>query len=568
MMCDFASGLRCFSNLWLTVRLNKLPVDRNIDGEQPLRAMDSQQSACEALADVVAHKPPSSACATLPATSLLDLPDALLESIASLAVQLGAGNALSLACRAFSLVNLQRAPAFHFPLERLRCDQLLTRRAIAALRARNNKLTFAMPHQPRRALLTHILAKLGPCAAAESCKLSYSGPPRRGRFKALDCSQRLAQHLLGAFPGLTALSLHGFSVSSSGLATLLSHPQLSLQLQQLDLSSTTILQLQQQPGALALNSPFHGAGLKQLRLDIACMGQHEPNLPDLQPLAQHLTQLHLQSSSRPSRDVMALDLLLDQLLPLAKLQVLTVHGVRRLHGLPELLPALPHLHTLQLPDAYVQGQQQLDALVAATHLQSVHLAAIGGLTSLCVDTPINWQLSLAKPMDWVAVLVPDVVKAARYRFFNRACQSPMTAERLVVFAKCPSAPAAVEAAAAEVVGSRHSPSAPSPNRRHWEQLVAALQPLPICCAAEVEVVGLYDVSVEDAPVLAALSQGCTQLVFKGGSISPSQEFWRQLVQLMPTLKSITLDSVKSEDSVARIELTLARAWVMGAAAEH
>ncbi|KAL6760617.1 hypothetical protein V8C86DRAFT_3024333 [Haematococcus lacustris] len=328
----------------------KLPVAHNIDGEQPLRAMGNQRSAGEATGGAVALTPPSTARATLHATSLLDLPEALLGDIASLAVQLGDGKALSLACRAFSLANLQRAPAFHFPLERLRCDQLLTRRAIVALRARNSKLTFDILHQPRKELLTHVLAKLGPCAAAEACKLSYSGPCRRGRFKVLDCSPRLAQHLLGGFPNLTALSLHGYSVSSSGLASLLCHPQLSLQLQQLDLTSTTILQLQQQPGAVALDGPFHGARLKQLRLDIACMGQHEPHLPDLQPLAQHLTQLHLQSSSRLSRDDMALDLLLDQLLPLAQLQVLTVNGVGGLEGLPELLPALPQLHTLQLPD--------------------------------------------------------------------------------------------------------------------------------------------------------------------------------------------------------------------------
>ncbi|KAJ9533219.1 hypothetical protein QJQ45_018355 [Haematococcus lacustris] len=191
--------------------------------------------------------------ATLHATSLLDLPEALLGHINSLAVQLGAGKALSLACRAFSLANLQRAPAFHFPLERLRCDQLLTRRAIAALRARNSKLTFNILHQPRKELLTHVLAKLGPCAAAETCKLSYSGPCRRGRCKALDCSPRLAQHLLSGFPNLTALSLHGYSVSSSGVASLLCHPQLSLQLQQLDLTSTTILQVLHQPGAVALS---------------------------------------------------------------------------------------------------------------------------------------------------------------------------------------------------------------------------------------------------------------------------------------------------------------------------
>ncbi|KAJ9504735.1 hypothetical protein QJQ45_009115 [Haematococcus lacustris] len=61
------------------------------------------------------------------------------------------------------------------------------------------------------------------------------------------------------------------------------------------------------------------------------------------------------------------------------------------HHLPGLLQALPQLHTLQLPDAAVEGQEQLDALLAATQLTSIQLNSLQRLTSSCADVPCSWQ---------------------------------------------------------------------------------------------------------------------------------------------------------------------------------
>ncbi|KAJ9534730.1 hypothetical protein QJQ45_013095 [Haematococcus lacustris] len=107
------------------------------DGAQPEIAMSEQQVAMSEASfhAFEAAAPPSHAA------SLLGLPAALLDDIASRTVQLGAGSALSLTCRALSLMH---APAFHIPVDEQRLYELLTPRVAAALRVRNNKLAHAI----------------------------------------------------------------------------------------------------------------------------------------------------------------------------------------------------------------------------------------------------------------------------------------------------------------------------------------------------------------------------------------------------------------------------------------
>ncbi|KAL6756331.1 hypothetical protein V8C86DRAFT_93728 [Haematococcus lacustris] len=227
-------------------------------------------------------------------TSLLHLPVALLNDIAGWVVQLECGGALSLTCRAISHANLLHAPAFRIQLDRQRCYQQLTPRVVAALQARTDKLalTFEQPRaqDSRRALklLGHILTRLGKCAAVQLCKLSRSAPTKP--VLKLHSPPSLAQRLLDSFPSLTALTIHGYSVTCSGLASLLCHSQLALQLQQLDLTSTVIKEPKEPgPGAAALSNLFQHAKLTQLSFDDCQHGL----LLDLQPLTQHLTQLRV-----------------------------------------------------------------------------------------------------------------------------------------------------------------------------------------------------------------------------------------------------------------------------------
>ncbi|KAL6758400.1 hypothetical protein V8C86DRAFT_3134353 [Haematococcus lacustris] len=338
---------------------------------------------------------PSATPGALTCTSLATLLPELKEAIARRAIQLGAGGGvLSLTCRAFSKTNLLHAPALRVQLDSQSCDQFLTPRVVAALQARTCKLVLTL-------------------------------------------EQQRAQ-------------------SSRQYISLLT--ELSLQLQQLDLSSSTILKPKRpKPGAATLADLFDTSKLNQLSLSTEKMaGEIEPLLPNLQPLSQHLTQLCLQQRDGA---VWSLDDFTAALQPLVQLQVLTISCIYRVWELPGLLQALPQLHTLQLPDADVYVQEQLDTLLAATQLTSIQLSLMG-LSSSHADLPCSWQR-------WEKVFVKHMI-----------------------------------------------------------------------------------VGAADVATLAPLCQGCTHLEFSYSSLTPSLEFWHQLVQLMPTVTHLTVSDTKGSNSAA------------------
>ncbi|KAJ9526085.1 hypothetical protein QJQ45_009544 [Haematococcus lacustris] len=215
----------------------------------------------------------SAADAPAPAPSLLDLPAPLLDNIVSRAVQLGAGCPLSLTCNALSMSNLLHAPAVSLQQQSEDDGQQLTPRLVSALHARKSKLALTLQQAEAQGrgcydeVLAQVLAKLGSCAAVDVCILNIRRAASPDNPIAFHCPPGLVQGLMGSFPNLTALSLHGYRVTCSALACLLSHPQLAMQLQQLDLTGTTIPQPQQPgPDQLALANMFRGLQLKQLSL--------------------------------------------------------------------------------------------------------------------------------------------------------------------------------------------------------------------------------------------------------------------------------------------------------------
>ncbi|KAJ9514162.1 hypothetical protein QJQ45_002268 [Haematococcus lacustris] len=492
---------------------------------------------------------PSAADAPAPAPSLLDLPAALLEDIASRAVQLGAGGQLSLTCRAFSLANLLHAPGLHIQLDRQRCDQLLTPRFVAALVARTSTVALTLYDE----VLDHVMAKLGSCAAVEACKLSGSGPPYC--LQPLDCTPGLAQGLLGCFPGLTALSLHGFSVTCSGLASLLFHPQLALQLQRLDFLYTCILQPDQPgPEAVVPANLFHGLKLKQLSLpDISYedSGHSETLMPDLQPLAQHLTELSLQGIPIAKHVGMAA-----LLRPLVQLQVLTADMYDVQASLFESVRALPKLHTLQLPMSSVE-EDFIDKLLAITQITSLMLGSIANLDRSRADVPCSWQRleltrldyttakylplhSLTQPLMLYALDIeinaafsPEV-EAADHDLAH-PFKVPIVSKVLGLDARCYSMSTVGEAAAV-------APAMAPQLDRKLEQVVAMLQSLKGFATDMVSLQNWGSVSASDITALAPVCQGCTRLEFSDVSSSPSLEFWRQLALHMPTVQRVTFYS--------------------------
>ncbi|KAL6755757.1 hypothetical protein V8C86DRAFT_3084361 [Haematococcus lacustris] len=169
---------------------------------------------------------------------------------------------------------LVHAPVLRLPLDRV----------TAALRARECKLAITL-EQPRvqgTRLLAEVFGKLGICTAVEACKLNGLEDPSLARRMPLDCSHSLAQCLLESVPALTSLALHGYSISCSGLAALLAHPQLSSQLQQLDLSSTTITQAERQQGCVVRGpDKFTVQPLAQLQVLVISSLSHLGCLPKL-----------------------------------------------------------------------------------------------------------------------------------------------------------------------------------------------------------------------------------------------------------------------------------------------
>ncbi|KAL6751453.1 hypothetical protein V8C86DRAFT_680359 [Haematococcus lacustris] len=405
-------------------------------------------------------------------------------------------------------------------------------------------------------LLTEVLKKLANCAAVEACKLCTIidlSLPRENRFKPISCSPDLAQCLVGSFPSLTSLSLYGYDIPCSTLASLLSHPQLSLQLQQLDLTSTIITQPKRpEPGASTLTNLFHASRLKQLSLLINTLaGEGSNNLPNLQPLSQHLTQLCLVQQGYVSR---CPEKFIAALQPLAQLQLLTISDLWYLpDGLPGLLQGLPQLHTLQLPCAQVRGEEQLDSLLAATQLTSIHLYSLFGVESPRSDVPCSWQrLELTDTIDCSSVAHlplhslthPLVLGRFSIRIGSDICSLVAAAVHNLTQAR--SVPVTVKELWLSMSGACLEAAE---QQVELQQLVAVLQALKQCSWGRV-FMSHMTVGAADVLTLAPLCQACPQLEFAYGSVTPSLEFWRQLVQLMPTVTHLTFSDVKGSASAA------------------
>ncbi|KAJ9505135.1 hypothetical protein QJQ45_006633 [Haematococcus lacustris] len=511
-----------------------------------------------------------------PATRLLDLPPALLDDIACRVMQLGARSLLPLTCRAFSQAHLLHVPALLIQLGRQCCDQLLTPRVVAALQARTSKLALTL-WQPETVdskcytdLLAHALAKLENCAAVEVCRLVSLGKYHPDQHRHLHCSPGLAQQLLDSFPSLTALTLRRLCVSSNALASLLSHPPLALQLQQLDIART-LCQDRDEPGAVG--TLFQGLQLKQLSIEGIYQEQPgritEPLLPSFLPLAQHLTQLHL----KYYEDNEGFRFLAEYLQPLAQLQVLTITHIEQLEGLAELLQALPHLHTLQLPDTAVWGQQQLDTLLAATQITSLQLCEIGELDTSYADAPCSWQrLELTETNQWTAIAylplhslsqplvlghlvicvedIPDPELAAEIHRLAHACKVAMQVTELMLYMRREDDDdddddddVDEEEEEEEKEEEEDARGGPGPSlqqeRVDLAQLVALLQSMQCCFIGKVKVHGLHEITAADVVALAPLCRYCTHFELEDGSMEPSLGFWYQLVQLMPAVQKVT-----------------------------
>ncbi|KAL6765211.1 hypothetical protein V8C86DRAFT_3021979 [Haematococcus lacustris] len=471
---------------------------------------------------------------------LLELPALVLSTITSLVVEFGYGNELSLTCRAFSLTNLLHAPAFRVQLARPHCDHLLTYRVVTALQARTKQLSVVFEQLPP------LDDEPFDTPTVQRCEL-VSGD-------SLDCTPQLAQPLLDSFPSLTALTLHRYAVACGDLVSLLSHPQLALQLQQLDLPYTTIWQPHRagEPGEVTLDSLFANVRLQQLSLyldEVALM-------PDLQPLAQHLTRLCI---DKPQDIHHAAQAFTVQLGWLPQLQVLTLSDQHDLQGVLQLLPGLPRLHTLQLPLATLRQQQELDALLAATQLTSLQLGHVAELHSSRSEAPCSWQrLELLSAGLASAAYLP--LHSLTHTLLQGSLYTPPEASCALVAAAVHNLTQACKAPVE--VGRLEVPLKGSLGLR---EMMAVLGPMGKCLITTVSIRPPRHsvLSAEDVPLLAPLCQKCEYLQVNGGSLIPSLHFWQQLVQLMPTVKCVNLLNLEGSATAAMaqsLRLMAGQAW--------
>ncbi|KAJ9506496.1 hypothetical protein QJQ45_005039 [Haematococcus lacustris] len=532
---------------------------------------------------------PLAADASAPAPSLLDLPAALLSDIISQAMQLGATAALARTCSDLLLRVFQLIPVLRIKADSQWCHQLLLPRIAAALQARTSKLALTLQQPKAQAsrhyveVLENILAALGSCASVEACKLSSSATLRQQELLSarrrpgfdvymlhaivsyrdasracltvdLDCSLGLARCLRASFPGLTALTLTGYSVTCTALAGLLSHPQLSLPLQQLDLLGTTILPPEQPgPGAAALARMFDRCRLKQLSLNSI---SRQLALPNMQPLAQFLTHLTVVSDWYILLHYKA------ALCLLTELQYLCIFKLNSTEGLTEdLLQYLPCLRTLHLPQTRIDDEHQLDVLLAATQLVSVQLESVKRLSSSRAAAPCSWRR---------LQLTGDIDCAVAAHLPLHSLTQPLVVGGLQISSDTPDISALASSAANNLKQSckvrveiKWLKLDLDREDRNFRQL-DWLRYLGDLGYTHAFLSHTRDFSAADIPKLASMCPTCTYLGFLGGRMQPTVQFWHTLVKRMPELHQVSIyctECADGEGMCKSLQLMAEQPWV-------
>ncbi|KAJ9532173.1 hypothetical protein QJQ45_003914 [Haematococcus lacustris] len=213
--------------------------------------------------------------------------------------------------------------------------------------------------------------------------------------------------LAASFPSLTSLTFKNEArmgrMSIGHLAVAINHPLLLPRLLHLDIQGI-ITAHEGQPG----RSPFIGSKLQKLSLNGWVQVDREPEfLSGLLPLPSTLTQLDVNQCL--NMDVVERDWvrLAAAVRSLTQLRELRFFGGNRDPnatgpGLMALLPALAHLpslHTLVINNIVV-GQEQLDALLALTHITRLEVHAFSGLTSSRASAACSWRQLTVWVLDW------------------------------------------------------------------------------------------------------------------------------------------------------------------------
>ncbi|KAL6756302.1 hypothetical protein V8C86DRAFT_2649895, partial [Haematococcus lacustris] len=101
------------------------------------------------------------------------------------------------------------------------------------------------------------------------------------------------------------------------------------------------------------------------------------------------------------------------------------------------------------------------------------------------------------------------------------------------------------------------------SRSAIQDMLPFLEAMQCCSIGEVELCRMPDASAADIPSLVEMCPSCTALHFKTCNLTPSLEFWQQLVQLMPTVTRVTFFHTEGAATAAMcksLRLMAKQAW--------
>ncbi|KAL6761580.1 hypothetical protein V8C86DRAFT_3182380 [Haematococcus lacustris] len=239
------------------------------------------------------------------------------------------------------------------------------------------------------------LGVVGHCRAATHLRLRLN--PMFGRF----WKPVYTAALCASFPALTSLTLQHLDVMPLQLRLLLQHPLMLPMLKRLDMSHSWIEQQGGGEGEEEGSGPFEGALLQHVAL--SWVGWDF--LPQLQPLAAHLTHLDIQDVHwmRPC-EASPLALAITLLTALQTLRVVMTE-LQPVGPLLLVLPSMLTLRTLALGLGRVEGDAEVRALLAATQITALSLDGFSNILDDHASTPCSWrwlQMEAGVP-EWATV---------------------------------------------------------------------------------------------------------------------------------------------------------------------
>ncbi|KAJ9532214.1 hypothetical protein QJQ45_003880 [Haematococcus lacustris] len=339
-------------------------------------------------------------------TQLLDLPDELLSAVLRQLVDDESRLHVFMTSKRLATAMLQNAPSIQLtyptaanyddhkkhdkPVAAFLAQALEAREAPVKLTLRPDEDLYTdyfrdkAEAQAVARLASSTLGAVGLCTAVQHLNLCF------GSVFGAFWKPVYTAALCASFPSLTSLTLRELSMTPTQLDLLVSHPLMLAKLRRLDISAARI-EDDSDDGSddeETATSPFHASKLQRLTLS---WGDWDFS-PHLAPLAPHLRQLEVFRVVEAFQVVSStLASAISVLTCLEWLRVAMDPSDEPISTLLPVLAQMPSLHTLLLTGRDVEGDDQLDALLAATQITHLQLRSFSDLTLSKATAACSWR---------------------------------------------------------------------------------------------------------------------------------------------------------------------------------